>query len=141
MKYVSELKELEGKVFDSAKDVEKAEAEVAKEKQAKEVALAEKKAEVAKINTTANDYLKLVAENNKKRAELKEAENKAYLAYKKELDDFAEKHQGYHLTYTKNGDTIEFKVEEAKQKTLKDFYDDFTESRKWFDNFFNSFWF
>jgi tRNA threonylcarbamoyladenosine modification (KEOPS) complex Pcc1 subunit len=138
--YESELKELQGKTFTDVKELEKAEAKVKAEQEKKEVALAEKKADLAKINTTANDYLKLVAENNKKRAELKKAEDKAYAAYKAELDDFAEKHQGYHLTYTRKGDSVEFKVEEVKQKTIEDYFKDIEETRKAFRNFFDGFW-
>lgn len=142
MKYVSDLKELQGKVFDNVKDLEKAEKEVNEAVKAKEAALVEKKADLAKINTTANNYLKLVEENNKKRAELRKTEEEAYLAYKKELDDFAEKHQGYHLTYKKDGDTVEFQIEEAKQQSIEDFYKQLKESQASFSKFFNDlFWF
>ena len=139
--YESELKELQGKTFTDVKELEEAEAKVKTENEKKEVALAEKKQELTKINTAANDYLKLVKENNEKRAELKKAEQKAYEAYKKELDDFAEKHQGYHLTYKQNGDNVEFQVEEVKQKSLEDFFNDMEETRKAFRNFWNNFWF
>jgi len=139
--YKSELKELEGKEFTDVKELEEAEAKVTTENAKKEVALAEKKQELAKINTAANDYLKLVKENNEKRAELKKAEQEAYDAYKKELDDFAEKHQGYHLTYRRDGDNVEFQVEEVKQKSLEDFFNDMEETRKVFSNFWNNFWF
>ena len=139
--YKSELKELEGKEFTDVKELEEAEAKVTTENAKKEVALAEKKQELAKINTAANDYLKLVKENNEKRAELKKAEQEAYEAYRKELDDFAEKHQGYHLTYRRDGDNVEFQVEEVKQKSLEDFFNDMEETRKVFRNFWNNFWF
>ena len=59
--YKSELKELEGKEFTDVKELEEAEAKVTTENAKKEIALAEKKRELAKINTAANDYLKLVA--------------------------------------------------------------------------------
>lgn len=130
-----------GVKYATLEEAQEAEKKLEAEKAKKETALAEKKAEVAKITTAANDYLKLVKENDKKRAELRKAEEEAYKAYKKELNDFAEKHQGYHLTYKQNGDTVEFQVEEVKQKTLKDLYEDLNNSRKWFDNFFNSIWF
>ena len=131
-----------GVKYATIEEAQEAEKKLEVEKAKKETALVEKKAELVQINTAANDYLKLVKENDKKRAELRKTEEEAYKAYRKELDDFAEKHQGYHLTYKQNGDNIEFQVEEAKQKTLKDLYDDLNESRKWFfDNFFNGFWF
>ena len=140
--YESELKELQGKTFTDVKELEKAEAEVKAKNEKKELALAEKKQELTKINTTANDYLKLVKENNQKRAELKEAEKKAYEAYRKELDDFAEKHDGYHLTYRRDGDNVEFQIEEVKQKSLEDYFKEMEEINKQFSNFWkNSFWF
>lgn len=139
--YESELKELEGKKFTDVKELEKAEQEVNANNEKKELAVAEKKAELAKINAVANDYLKLVNENNKKRAELKEKENEAYKAYKKELDAFADKHQGYHLTYRYNGDNIEFQIEEVKQKTIEDYIKEMEEARQRFNAFWNSFWF
>jgi len=139
--YKSELKELEGKEFTDVKELEEAEAKVKTDNAKKEVALAEKKQELAKINTAANDYLKLVKENNEKRAELKKTEQEAYDAYKKELDDFADKHQGYHLTYRRDGDNVEFQVEEVKQKSLEDFFNDMEETRKAFRHFWYDFWY
>lgn len=139
--YESELKELEGKKFTDVKELEKAEQEVNTNKEKKELALAEKKQELAKINETANNYLKLVKENNEKRAELKQTEQEAYEAYRKELDDFAEKHQGYHLTYRRDGDNVEFQIEEVKQKSLEDYFKEMEEINKRFSNFWNSIWF
>ena len=136
--YESELKELEGKKFTDVKELEKAEQEVNTNKEKKELALAEKKQELAKINETANNYLKLVKENNEKRAELKQTEQEAYEAYRKELDDFAEKHQGYHLTYRRDGDNVEFQIEEVKQKSLEDYFKEMEEINKRFSNFWNS---
>ena len=139
--YESELKELEGKKFTDVKELEKAEQEVNTNKEKKELALAEKKQELAKINEAANNYLKLVKENNEKRAELKQTEQEAYETYRKELDDFAEKHQGYHLTYRRDGDNVEFQIEEVKQKSLEDYFKEMEEINKRFSNFWNSIWF
>lgn len=130
-----------GVKYATIEEAQEAEKKLEAEKAKKETALAEKKADLAKINTTANDYLKLVKENDNKRAELRKAEQEAYEAYKKELDDFAEKHQGYHLTYRRNGDNVEFQIEEVKQKTVKDYFNDIEETRKAFRNFWNNFWF
>ena len=130
-----------GVKYATIEEAQEAEKKLEVEKAKKETALAEKKADLAKINTTANDYLKLVKENDEKRAELRKAEQDAYEAYKKELDDFAEKHQGYHLTYRRNGDNVEFQIEEVKQKTVKDYFNDIEETRKAFRNFWNNFWF
>ena len=51
--YESELKELQGKTFTDVKELEKAEAEVKAKNEKKDLALAEKKQELAKINTAA----------------------------------------------------------------------------------------
>lgn len=136
--YKSELKELADKEFESMEACEAEEAKVNEAVKAKEEALAEKKADLAKINEAANYYLKLVADNNEKRNELREAEDKAYADYKKELNAFAEKNQGYHLTYKLDGNNVEFKIEEAKQKTIQE---DLDEVRKAFRQIFSNFWF
>lgn len=129
-----------GVKYATIEEAQEAEKKLEAEKAKKETALAEKKVELAKINTAANDYLKLVLENNKKRDELREAEKEAYSKYKAELDAFAEKHQGYHLTYKMNGDTVEFKVEEVKQKTLVDYFKEMEEANKRFSRFWTSIW-
>jgi len=139
--YESELKELEGKKLTDVKELEKAEQEDNTNKEKKELALAEKKQELANINGAVNNYLKLVKENNEKRAELKQAEQEAYEAYRKELDDFSKKHNGYHLTYKYDGDNVEFQIEEVKQKTIEDYFKEMEEARQRFNNFWNSFWF
>lgn len=130
-----------GVKYATIEEAQEAEKKLEAERAKKETALAEKKADLAKINTTANDYLKLVKENDKKRAELRKAEQEAYEAYKKELDDFAAKHQGYHLTYKQNGDNVEFQIEEVKQKTLENYFNDIEETRKAFRNFWYDFWY
>jgi chromosome segregation ATPase len=129
-----------GVKYATIEEAQEAEKKLEAEKAKKETALAEKKADLAKINTTANDYLKLVKENDKKRAELRKAEQAAYEAYRKELDDFAEKYQGYHLTYRRDGDNVEFQIEEVKQKTLEDCLNEKEENRRSFRNFWNQFW-
>jgi len=129
-----------GVKYATMEEAQEAEKKLEVEKAKKETALAEKKADLAKINTTANDYLKLVKENNQKRAELRKAEQEAYKTYRKELDDFAEKHQGYHLTYKRDGDNVEFQIEEVKQKTLEDYFKEMEEVNKRFNRFWNSIW-
>lgn len=108
------------------------------EQAAKKDAALARKADVEIVQNAANAYLDLVAENNKKREELKKVEAEAYEAYKKELNDFSNKHKGYHLTYTSDGENVEFKVEEAKSGLLEKELDNIR--RKTF-NLFNSFWF
>lgn len=129
-----------GVKYATIEEAQEAEKKLEVEKAKKETAIAEKKADLTKINTTANDYLKLVKENNQKRAELRKAEQEAYKTYRKELDDFAEKHQGYHLTYKTDGDNVEFQIEEVKQKTLEDYFREMEEVNKRFNRFWNSIW-
>ncbi len=129
-----------GVKYATIEEAQEAEKKLEVEKAKKETALAEKKADLAKINTTANDYLKLVKENNQKRAELRNTEQEAYETYRKALDDFAEKHQGYHLTYKCDGDNVEFQIEEVKQKTIEDYFKEIEEINKRFNHFWNSIW-
>jgi hypothetical protein len=141
--YESELKELEGKKFTDVKELEKAEAEVNATNEKKEVALAEKKQELAEINSAAKTYLDLVKENKKKRdafnEEITKSENEAYKIYKEKIDEFSKKHNGYHLTYKYDGENIEFQIEEVKQKTIQDHFKEMEEARKQFNDFWNSF--
>ena len=146
--YESELKELEGKKFTDVKELEKAELEVKATNEKKEGALAEKKQELADINSAAKTYLDLVKENKAKRdalnAECAKAEDEAYKIYKDKIDEFSKKHNGYHLTYKYDGENIEFQIEEVKQKTIQDQFKEFEETRKRFNDFwntFNCFWF
>lgn len=119
-------------------EAEEASKKFEEEQTAKKDAALARKADVEVVQNAANAYLDLVAENNKKREELKKAEAEAYEAYKKELNDFSNKHKGYHLTYTSDGENVEFKVEEAKSGLLEKEIDNIR--RKTF-NLFNSFWF
>ena len=93
-----------GVKYATIEEAQEAEKKLEAEKAKKETALAEKKAELAKINEDANSYLKLISENDKKRAELRKAEQEAYATYKKAINEFAKKNQGYHLTYKVDGD-------------------------------------
>jgi len=138
--YESDLKELQGQKFETVEACEEAEAKINAEVAKKQELAAEKKKELENLNKAATSYLEIVSENNKTRAELKKAEDEAYTLYKKELDAFSEKHQGYHLTYTKNGNNVEFQVEEFKQQTLEEIINELKKSReKWLKDFTN-FW-
>lgn len=128
-----------GVKYATIEEAQEAEKKLEAEKAKKETALAEKKAELANLNEVGNAYLKLVAENDKKRAELRKAEQEAYNTYKKTIDDFAKKNQGYHLTYKIDGDNIEFKIEEVNKKTATDVYKDIENTRKLFNSLFNDF--
>lgn len=127
-----------GVKYATIEEAQEAEKKLEVEKAKKETALAEKKADLAKLNEVGNAYLKLVAENDKKRADLRKAEQEAYKAYKKELNDFAEKNQGYHLTYKVDGDNVEFQIEEVNKKTATDVYKDMEDTRKLFNSLFES---
>lgn len=127
-----------GVKYTTLEEAQEAEKKLEAEKAKKEAALAEKKADLAKLNEVGNAYLKLVAENDKKRAEFRKAEQEAYKAYEKERDDFAKKNQGYHLTYKVNGDNVEFQIAEINKKTAVDIYKDMEETRKLFNSLFES---
>lgn len=127
-----------GVKYATLEEAQEAEKKLEAEKAKKETALAEKKADLAKLNEVGNAYLKLVAENDKKRAEFRKAEQEAYKAYEKERDDFAKKNQGYHLTYKVNGDNVEFQIAEINKKTAVDIYKDMEETRKLFNSLFES---
>lgn len=130
--------EVTGKTYKTVEELEAAEKQVAAEREKSELAKRAKQAELVSLNETASEYLKLVAENRQKRAELKAAEEAAYEKYQAELDKFAEKHNGYHLTYRVNGTNVEFEVKEAHEVNIDEYLN---ESRKAFEKFFNSFWF
>lgn len=118
MKYYSEILD---KKFDTPEALKEAEAAhekklatVSKEKE-------ERQKEVAKIQDAANDYLKLVSENNKVRQQLKEKENAAYADYKAKIEEFSKAHKNYHLSYTFNGENVEFKVEDARYVSFQEY--------------------
>lgn len=127
-----------GVKYATIEEAQEAEKKLEAEKAKKETALAEKKAELAKINEDANSYLKLISENDKKRAELRKAEQEAYATYKKAINEFAKKNQGYHLTYKVDGDNVEFQIEEVNKKTAADIYKDMEDTRKLFNSLFES---
>ena len=118
MKYYSEKL---NKNFDAVEDLEKAEkaeeeknALVSKEKE-------KRQKEVAEIQDAANGYLKLVAENNKVRDQLKEKENAAYADYKAKIEEFSKAHKNYHLSYTYDGKNVEFEVEEIRYDSIEEY--------------------
>lgn len=131
--------EVTGKTYKTVEELEAAEKKVAAEQAKAEAEKEAKKAELVTLNETASAYLALVEENKKARAKMKEAEEAAYEKYQAELDKFAEKHNGYHLTYKVDGTNVEFEVQEARKVSIDEYL---TESKKAFDKFFNSFfWF
>ena len=70
--------EVTGKDYKTVEELEKAEHEVELLKTKTEEEKKEKQAELASLNETASAYLKLVEDNKKLRAELKEKEEAAY---------------------------------------------------------------
>lgn len=93
---------------------------------AEEQKMAKKKelaADLKTVNDAANDYFKVVADNKKQveglEKSLNEKADKAYDAYKKALNDFSDKHNGYHLTYRTDGNNVEFKVVELHTDELE----------------------
>jgi len=123
--------------FDSYDELVAAETEY-NEAHAKELAIKEARAaDLVKVQDAANTYLEVLRKNDEARKALKESEQDAYLAYKEQLNDFAEVHNGYHLTYKRNGDNIEFKIEENHQDELEKYLE---EQRETFKKIWNSFW-
>lgn len=134
MLYTSELT---NKSYKTVEELEAAEAELIAAQDAKTKEREARQADVVVVQDKMNEYLKLVSENNAKREELKKAEQEAYEAYRAQLDEFAEKHNNYRLTYTINGDNAEFKVEECYAKTFAQQLEEAQErSRRIFENFF-----
>ena len=118
MRYYSDMLE---KFFDKEEDLEAAE-KAEEEKKAlvvKEKELRQK--DVEGVQTAANEYLNLVVKNNEIRDKLREEEEKLYNAYRQELIDFSKKHKNYHLSYTSDGKNVEFKVEESRYASAREY--------------------
>ena len=128
MKYVSELKELENKKFDSVEELEKAEAEVKAALVKKEETAALRKAEAVKVEDAFKARNEARRVYNYKALELRKAYNEALkkardefeagledsakelkakeAEYDAALSEFIKKHpEGYHLTL-KDGDNV-----------------------------------
>lgn len=128
MKYVSELKELENKKFDSVEELEKAEAEVKTALVKKEEAAALRKTEATKVEDAFKARNEARRVYNAKALELRKAYNEALkkardefeagledstkelkakeAEYDAALSEFIKKHpEGYHLTL-KDGDNV-----------------------------------
>ena len=138
MLYTSEMT---GKSYKTVEELKAAENAVVSKKAAEETEKADKKAELAGIKDAATNYLKLVEANNKARADLKAKEEEAYSKYKEELDKFAAKHNGYHLTYRIDGDNVEFEIEENHSKNLEVYNNEFRRGIKSLFDMFDSLWF
>lgn len=134
MKYL-----VNGVEYTDWQEAQAAEEKLEADKKAKETAAAERKAEVWEVQNKANAYLALVQENDKKRAELKAAEDALEAEYTRALNEFSDKHDGYHLTYySKDGKTLEFKLEEVKAESIeKEWCEMQKRMSKFWKNFFN----
>lgn len=154
MKYVSELKELENKKFDSVEELEKAEAEVKATLAKKEEAAALRKAEAVKVedafkarNTARqiynaralelrkayNDALKKARDEFEAGLEEATKELKAKeVEYDAALSEFIKKHpEGYHLTL-KDGDNVSTFSGNGDK-----IFTSFDEVQKFWDKFFD----
>lgn len=131
--YQSELKELEGKYFSSKEECLKAEDKLKSKISAREQAKSKRVEEAKAIENLANKYITKVQENKKIKKSLDEEASKILGEYRQKLNDFAKSNNGYHLTYTLDGDNLVFKVEEAKQSTIED---DMKSLRKTLSDFF-----
>ena len=154
MKYVSELKELENKKFDSVEELEKAEAEVKTALVKKEEAAALRKAEAAKVEDAFKARNEARRVYNAKALELRKAYNEALKKARDEfeagledstkelkakeseydaaLSEFIKKHpEGYHLTL-KDGDNVSTFSGNGNPLSAS-----FDEIQKFWDNFFD----
>jgi len=126
------------KYFDSYDEMVKAENEYNKA-HAKEIAIKEERSkDLLKVQDIANNYFAVLRKNEEARKLLKEEEEKAYKAYKAQLDEFASKHNGYHLTYRNDGNNIEFKIEENHQNEIEKYL---AEQQLRFKKIWDNFWF
>ena len=86
-------------------------------------ALAERKNEVKHIEAKANEYLAKLKANEEQKRKLDDEASALYCEYKALLDKFADKHQGYHLTYKNQGNNA-VKIEECRQEQISDAFAD-----------------
>lgn len=127
-----QIRELQARL----EETKKAEAEkvLAEKKKAEEEKSLVRRTDAVAVQNLANAYLKEVEENKKIRTELAKKETEAYNAYQAKLAEFGKKHDGYHLTYvSKDGKTVEFKVEEVRAN-------EFDRVRKEQAEFIKNFW-
>ena len=117
-RYYSEILD---KYFDTVKELEEAEKAEEEKKKLRSKEKEERQQAVAEIQNAANDYLNVIAENNKIREQLKSKEESAYQEYKTKMDDFSKTYNNYHLSYTYDGKNVEFKVEEARFVSLREY--------------------
>ena len=119
--------EVLNKNFETVEALEKAEKEYQKKVDSKAKERAEREADAKVVELKAKAYLAEVEQNNKIKADLKAKEAELYSEYQESINTFAEKHGGYRLEYKKEGDNIEFKVQEVQKNTndlmLADFRD------------------
>lgn len=117
-KYYSEILD---KYFDTVKELEEAEKAEEEKKKLRSKEREERQQAVVEIQKAANDYLNIVAENNKVRQQLNSKEESAYNEYKTKMDDFSKTYNNYHLSYTYDGKNVEFKAEEARFVSLREY--------------------
>ena len=115
MKYYSE--ELK-KIFDSEKELEKAESAFALEKAEKEKKLEVKKAEAKKVEDAYKKVLEIRKEAYK---QIEDAENEFY----KLRQEFVDKYGSWHMTYTNKDGEDKFYVSDTfnwVNEVMKDFF-------------------
>lgn len=145
MKYVSELKELEGKQFSTVKELEEAEAKVNAEIAKKQEATALRKLDSMKVDKAltarldaedkARQIIKEATEAyNKKVDEAKKLMSEANQNVEKELSAFLEKHpEGFHTTIKRGDKDITYSY--SNRTSLFDLFENYNRL------FTNLFWF
>ena len=126
----------DGKIYTTEKECIAADEAWEKAHEAEIKAKKAKTEDLAKIQSAANRYLAKVTENKKLKEKLAEEEDKLYQEYRKVVNEFSDKYDGYRLVYHFNGDNVEFNVEEAKRDSIEEYFKDSFNSLM---NIFNTF--
>lgn len=105
MKYVSELKELNGKVFDTVEALEKAEADVNKEIAKKQELVAKRKADAAIVDEAIKNEVEVKRDVRERRNKLA----KEYMEEKRKLDK----------KYFTDNEALNQEIEEAGKKVTE----------------------
>lgn len=125
-----------GQPFDTLDELKAAEDEYNKLHAAQEKAKAERAEEAAEVKKAAEAYLDLVKRHKAIRDAQRESEEEYRAKFVALRDNFAKKHNGYHLTITQNGDNVEVKVDEVRTRAISNWYEDQIRSIKdIFDSF------
>lgn len=126
MKYVSELKELSGKVFDSVEDLEKAEAKANEQIAIKQKKVEERKSKASVVDTAIKERDELKVANSKIKKE-------AYTTYLSKIDEAKKAYIEVCNTLADQEDSAEKKVEDALKEFCKEYPEGYHSTIKYDD--------